>query len=319
MLFVFSSTEYPFRLFLLLFVSSNLFCGIHGSKNEQEILASKLVVLNHEFCQSCPERVLSLEDVDTYSELKYDPRASLPSSFTVCVSVLVTTNNLSPSLFTLLGNDKQPWFAAKISQKVSFLGRKFFYTVSNQYVKIDTMWMFPNQWVRSCLALNTLSGSVQWVARGELVDNSTFSEIKDNVLTDLGGKVILGSFYQTLSSKAKWHKSSNKVTKLEIFSSALSVEKMIAYTKGGGCGDDGDYLSWDEMQWNLYGEAKVEHIEAKETCTMQPFYFYNSTFDMKSCMHFCEKLGGSRVPSATSLLQFETMRESGGISTTSKF
>ena len=67
MLFVFSSTEYPFRLFLLLFVSSNLFCGIHGSKNEQEILASKLVVLNHEFCQSCPERCWHLFWIEIWS------------------------------------------------------------------------------------------------------------------------------------------------------------------------------------------------------------------------------------------------------------
>ena len=114
------------------------------------------------------------------------------------------------------------------------------------------MRVFPNQWLRSCLALNTVSGLVQWVARGELVDNQTLTGITNNVPTDLSGKLILGSYYDTYF--AKWYESSNKLTKLEIFSSALTVEKMMEYTKGEGCGDDGDYLSWDEMVWNLHGE-----------------------------------------------------------------
>ena len=107
-------------------------------------------------------------------------------------------------------------------------------------------------------SLNTVSGLVQWVARGELVDNSTFSEITNNAPTDLSGKLILGSVYYTVG--AYWRQLGNKLTKLEIYSSALTVEKMMQFTKGDGCGGDGDYLSWDEMQWNLRGEAKIVHI-----------------------------------------------------------
>ena len=84
------------------------------------------------------------------------------------------------------------------------------------------------------------------------MDNRTFPEITNNVPTDLSGKLSLGRSYFTYA--AKWFLSSNKLTKLEIFSSALTVEKMMEYTKGEGCGDDGDYLSWDEMVWNLHGE-----------------------------------------------------------------
>ena len=102
---------YPLVLLVLLFVSSDFYNnGIHGLENRQKISAT-LDVINHDHCPSCPQKVSSLKDVHTYSELKYDPRASLPSSFTFCVSVLVTTKNLDPSLFTLLGNDGQPWFS----------------------------------------------------------------------------------------------------------------------------------------------------------------------------------------------------------------
>ena len=251
MVFVSSFKKNPFVLLVLLFASSGLYHGIHGLGN-QKLPTTKLVVINHE-CQSCPNPVSSLKDVHTYSELKYDHRASLPSSFTICVSVLVTADNLSPSLFSLAGKDGNPWFSASIHQpRGEFVGKRFFYPLANQWGNINTMQVFPNQWARSCLSLNTLSGLVQWVARGEVVDNRTFPEITNNVPTDLSGKLGLGRNYVTFT--AKWFLSSNKLTKLEIFSSALTVEKMVEYTKGEGCGDDGDYLSWDEMVWNLHGE-----------------------------------------------------------------
>ena len=107
--------------------------------------------------------------------------------------------------------------------------------------------------------------------------------------------------------QSKWYESSNKLTKLEIFSSVLDVEKMIEYTKGEGCVDDGDYLSWDSMQWNLHGAARIEHKEAEEICRLQRFSFYAAGFEWQSCMHFCENLGGSRVPPVTTLHQWKSV------------
>ena len=296
-----------FALLVLFFVSSVWFNRIHGLGNQQRISSTELAVINHENCQSCPGKASTLKDVHTYSLLKYDIRASLPSSFTICVSVLVTTDNFDPPLFNLLGNDGQSWFSAMILQLgKKWYGRHFYYPTLNQYAKTNTMRMFPNQWVRSCIALNTVSGLVQWVARGELMDNRTFPEITNNVPTDLSGKVILGSCYFT--TDAVWVQSSNKLTKLEIFSSALAVEKMTEFTTGMGCGYDGDYLGWDEMEWNFHGGAKIEHLEAKETCTVQPFDYYAASRDWRSCMQFCQNLGGSRAPAVNSLQQWERLR-----------
>ena len=165
--------------------------------------------------------------------------------------------------------------------------------------------MFPQHWVRSCLALDTVSGLVQCVSRGELLDNRTLSGITTNVPTDLSDNLILGSNYATFSGK--WRILSNKITKLEIFSNALSVENMIEYTNGQGCGDDGNYLSWDEMEWRLHGGAEIEHTEAEEICTMPSLNYYAAPLTMRSCMHLCENLGGSRLPSMNSLQQVEVV------------
>ena len=52
-------------------------------------------VVNHEFCSSClskeeNEKKETLEEVHTYAELKNNPRADLPSSFTICSSTMTT-------------------------------------------------------------------------------------------------------------------------------------------------------------------------------------------------------------------------------------
>ena len=80
----------------------------------------------------------TLKDINNYAELKHDSRASLPSSFTICVSVLATTENRNPMLFNILGNDGSQWFSAVVRQIGDFVGKKFKYPEANQYVNLDT-------------------------------------------------------------------------------------------------------------------------------------------------------------------------------------
>ena len=133
---------------------------LHGLEDQQGSSQTKVVMTG-----SVEGGQNTLKGIEQYAELKNDQVASLPSSFTICVSVLATTQNgLWPILFSLLRNDGRQWFTAQIRQSVDFVGKKFYYTGANQYANLDTEPVFPNEWVRSCLALNTLSGLVQWVA-----------------------------------------------------------------------------------------------------------------------------------------------------------
>ena len=64
-----------------------------------EKAANTSYVVNHEFCYSClseeeNEEKESLEEVPTYAQLERDPRADLPSSFTICSSVMTTYGSL---------------------------------------------------------------------------------------------------------------------------------------------------------------------------------------------------------------------------------
>ena len=95
-------------------------------------------------------------------------------------------------------------------------GRDFFTTriASGQIPQV-----FPNQWVRSCLAIDTVSGMIQWVVDGKLIENNTIPALTAAVPINLNGKIILGA----MPSSKYWWVFSNKVTNLNIFSSALSL------------------------------------------------------------------------------------------------
>ena len=70
-------------------------------------------VVSHAFCESSlpAEDKMgkeTLDEIHTYAELKHDPRASLPDSFTICSTISVTScpNYAWPAFFTILDNDR---------------------------------------------------------------------------------------------------------------------------------------------------------------------------------------------------------------------
>ena len=62
-------------------------------------------------------------------------------------------------------------------------------------------------------------------------------------------ELVLG----TRSIGGVWFAPSHKVTNVNIFSSALSIERMKRMTGGERCVEEGDYLAWADMEWILHG------------------------------------------------------------------
>ena len=265
-------------------------------------------VVNHEFCFICLsaedlEEKDTLEEVHTYARLKNDPRADLPSSFTICSSVMTTYGSMQ-RLFNLLGNDGNSWLESFLSVDVK--------TSFNHWnmAKGKLPPVFAYQWVRSCMAVNSESGLLQWVVDGILIENATVPHLRETKIkpTDLTGKIVLGAWQQ--SGSKKWtSRISNQVTNLNIFSTAITVGEMQQHTMGGKCTPDGDYLAWKDMQWNLRGQAVIETVDEKEPCMGHPFLniYPNQYHSMESCSHFCQNLG-SRSPPLVTLQQWTNLQ-----------
>ena len=187
-----SNARVPVVLLVLFICSLKSSQAVSSSADQQRRLPTTTRVININGQKS----VSSLREARTYVELKTGSQDSFPSSFTICVSVLVTAQNRWPLLFTLVGKDDNQWFAAHFIQLSDLFDKMYFYTNANRFVQVETFTVFPNQWIPTCIAFDSAVGAVQWVARGELVgnDNFEFAGISNstNAPTDLAGKLILG-------------------------------------------------------------------------------------------------------------------------------
>ena len=178
-------------------------------------------VVNHAYCDSSLAETdkfskKTLEEVHTYAELKYDPRSSLPDSFTICSTIMTTSCQGASSFtfFNILDNDRTQFLAPICNPGtiVSFL--KIFLLQRSSKVAIGKIPpMFPNQWTKSCLAVNTTSGLIHWVVEGTLILKTISEGVKNSKSrpTDLGKKLVLGA----RSYGGVWFASSHKVTNCE--------------------------------------------------------------------------------------------------------
>ena len=84
------------------------------------------------------------------------------------------------------------------------------------------------------------------------------SVVADNLPTDLSEKILLGA----TKERSGWKQNIFKVADINVFSTALSEDLMKAVTKAGFCDVmDGDYLSWEDMEWEAHGEIDVEVVD----------------------------------------------------------
>ena len=128
-----------------------------GKNLEKSAKAATTYVVNYEFCSSClseeeNEWKETLEEVHTYAQLKKDPRADLPSAFTICSSVM-TTYRRRQMLFNLLGNDGNKWLGSAfqvVDDETSFY--------HGGWAKVKLPPVFAHQWVKSCMSVNSESG-----------------------------------------------------------------------------------------------------------------------------------------------------------------
>ena len=168
---------------------------------------------------------------------------------------------------------------------------------------------FPLRWMRSCTSLDVAAGKVKFVLNGKLLGEYDYNPEED---TRRPSKLFLFTGYDAIN----YQEDVGHVTNINIFSSALAVERMEAATLAGGaeCGAPGDYVNWEEEQdWSLRSAAKwIELEEWQGPCQRESaFNVFTAEFKtFQGCMHHCQKIGKGRSPPVGTLKDWQTyMRE----------
>ena len=114
----------------------------------------------------------------------------------------------------------------------------------------------------------TLVVDGQLLGEGDYEDRQYMDKEEDLYRTKPANlRLVLG--YNKLSdNEFDWNaltekEYTGKVANLNVFASALSVERMVGLTMAGGdeCGAPGDLVSWEEAEWTLHSQAKVIEVD----------------------------------------------------------
>ena len=257
---------------------------------------------------SLTERTLADDWQNQTGAILTDPVARLPGGFTWCVAVTTPAFGDFVTFGTLLGADGNDWFSLDV--RVGYEALQTTYEVWFKYRSINldstTAQLFPLEWTRACLALDSQSGLVRVVVDGTTLVDGDYQELReqaDTRPTTLTG-MYFGYFYSDYSI--------SQFSNLQVFSSVLPVARMSQLTSPGSgeCGAPGDYTAWQDTVWSLTGEADTQKVFWDEPCN-QPsamhVYMRAAEFLSQAKTH-CSKLGG-RMPPVTTEEEYTLFRK----------
>ena len=238
-----------------------------GPDGKDEMLEGSTYVISHLSNENCfpadKDNFTSTEEADpTYAELA---KLSLPSSFTICSMIMVSQCTNTAQFFALLDENGDNFISALLHQSWAAFRLN---VGGNPYIPpgVINSTLFPEQWLRSCLAVQTDTGSLQWVVDGLVVEDTIFEEIHKDMDKQANLRILLGRLKWP---SGIWGQLSNKVTALNIFSSAIPLEEMQKMTSESSedCAKAGDLIAWDNMVWTLKGTSGLEYWRKDDICT----------------------------------------------------
>ena len=218
----------------------------------------------------------------------------LPPNFTICSSVSSAAFTTALSFFQLLLPNEKPWLnlfavAGGTNMTRSMVELMVDYDTNS----LGELPLLPLQWswMHACLALASEENHIAVVINGQKLADEKFTALQGlERPTSLTGRLLLAKMVPV---RGIWYQHKGMVANLNIFSGAMSVEKMVARTAGEECGkDDGDVLAWATSQWQLMGDATFTEVTTEDLCRRKSdiLVFTEKFPNSEDCMYLCKKL-----------------------------
>ena len=221
----------------------------------------------------------------------------LPESFTICSAMMVdawTTVFTSSDMFTLLDTDGDSWVYIDLFAARSYTEYQVNFGPVVFFKKTEAVF-FPLQWARACLSLDSITSKVRVVVDGQLLGEVEYKMDEMDEYRPANISLRLG--YSDYPAEFPI-----KIADLNVFSSSLSLERMVGLTRTGEeeCGAPGDLVSWEEAEWTLHSQAKVIKVDREwegpcrresqvQIFTLEMLHWYDD------CMTHCQKIAGPVV------------------------
>ena len=188
-----------------------------------------------------------------HATLIKDPKANLPSQFTMCGTVFLKNKvGVQRNWFQLVKEDMSPWFDVYTELKnaekdTEEIVHKCWIVVNGAwYYLSDFGALHYNRWVHMCVSLDLTTGLISPVVDGHRIITHTTPNLGAGRPKSLAGRIMLGIYINGGGVRVQ---APALTGNLQIYGKALSEAQMKTITtSGSGCDKPGDYLSWDQVR-----------------------------------------------------------------------
>ena len=238
------------------------------------------------------------------STSKDTSRRPLPRQFTICNSGFFAG-------LVYQGSDSSMWWFKILTEDLTGVWIRLYSVATFKNVATEDIeqrlgivvngaWLNPgsygpllfNRWHHLCLALDLDKEVISFVLQGVVLDDLEVKGMSKGAPTSLDGRLSQDDSSLTVANYMMGN--------MQVFGRKLSNEEMVSITSGEDCGREGDYLAWQDMQWDVKGKVRGwVNVTRNEMCTSKTaaFRFVNTnagTFaDHKS---ICRRMHGSKIP-----------------------
>ena len=256
------------------------------------------------------------------------PAAEMPSSWTIC-SAFMLNDWPSPDKsklsvwslcdwYPLTWGELQSYCSGELSISATESGTIYTAIFPRDLYSIkanSSKPVFPGTWLRSCFSFHQMENytiQLRLVVNGSLVGEEHFEE----------DRYMAPEYYRLNVGQVEWYESRypnlfrGMATDVNMFSSALSMERMVDMTNGQGsenCWVEGDFVSWSNSSWTLEDNATMlqldKHIHS--SCRKESsvnIFVMDRLHRQEDCMRHCQKLGDGRSPPVTTHQQWLSMQ-----------
>ena len=251
--------------------------------------------------------------IRSHAKLINDPRANLPKAFTICNSMRVmawTTKSYTVAYpFIMKQNDGSTWwsFYRFYAKEASTVYTVYYNPWQRVDAPIEGPMYFPQEWVRSCVSLEPDSGTIRIVVNGELVEDAVNNtKVLSSNETDSTRPTNL-----TGLSMAEWGTTAAQFADVNVYSTFLSVEKLVNLTTPGheDCMSPGDYLSWGDSNWKVFNKAEMLWVDlgVGPCAPKSKVQVFRNEGHQSNCMELCQKVGSGQSPPLRTLEEWESL------------
>ena len=188
-----------------------------------------------------------------------------------------------PTFLIILKDDLSRWII--LDPDLDLTAQKYILWFDSDKVSIKgdkKISLRPWAWSHICMAVDLASGVLEIMMNGVKTTSITIKDkiFRENKPETLHNRMLFGDWtYPSWDiPRENWEvvQSESPISNVHVYSRLLTDEEMLNFTGDGACNQHGNFLAWEDMEWELHGNASVEKLDKSFCSNLFGFSFWKN-------------------------------------------